>query len=185
LYRTLFAEPLPPLPLAEKLFPGEDEKEAEFVFIYDYACGALASLRARLSYMMDKNIPVPDSVACWAKSCKFIVDKFHFGSHKGMTKLPLTHHDETTVADTLPTTDLHDMMCSGVVCKKDCNPYIDFDRAKDGDRPPKRKISEFINSQIQEQSFKNWNKHKDSARKMHRSTFQMMMAFDLYYSTTR
>jgi hypothetical protein len=85
----LFAEPLPPLPLAEKLFPGEEDKEAEFVFIYDYACGALASLRARLSYMEDKNIELPNSVACWAKSCKFIVDKFHFASHKGTIHLTL------------------------------------------------------------------------------------------------
>jgi hypothetical protein len=172
------------MPLAEQLYTGNEQKEAEFTFIYDYACGALQSLRARIKFMEEENIELPNAVACWANSCKFLVDKFHFSTHKGaihLTRCTITR----MLRHALPNLRTNRMMSSGALCKKNCNPYIDYERAQKGAKAPKRKMSDFVNSQKQEQSFKDWNKHKDSARKMRRSSFLFMGQMNLYYSTTR
>lgn len=76
------AEPFPDIPIAEKFGEGPD-KPADFVFLYDFACGALASLRARMKYMKDNNLTLPEAVTSWALHSKFLVDKFHFKTHVG------------------------------------------------------------------------------------------------------
>jgi hypothetical protein len=76
-------------PLAEVFKDGDKAEPAQFLFVYDFACGALASIRARLrAISRETNGKLPDSVACWALHSKWVVDKFHFKNHVGVF-LPL------------------------------------------------------------------------------------------------
>jgi hypothetical protein len=99
-WRYACAGIVPPLPIAEEfvLHPddGNDdvnnnrsEAPADFVFMYDYACGALLSVRARMRRMKQDGHTVPESVWSWARSCKFRVDKFNMKNHVGA--MPLFH----------------------------------------------------------------------------------------------
>lgn len=64
----------------------EQPQQARFGIVYDYACGMLRSLQARLRRNVER---LPDQVLEWATCCKVIVDPFHFGpkapsgGHKG------------------------------------------------------------------------------------------------------
>jgi hypothetical protein len=78
------AEPFPGLPTAERLPGCGEPKQAEFLFVYDFACGALASLKARLRRLVTQGKDIPRSVLSWAGNCKLVVDKFHFGGHVGV-----------------------------------------------------------------------------------------------------
>ena len=49
--------------------------------MYDFACGALTSLRARMRHIDEHNIDIPPSVKSWALNSKFLVDKFQFCTH--------------------------------------------------------------------------------------------------------
>jgi hypothetical protein len=72
-------------PLAEVFKEQDTAVPAQFVFVYDFACGALASIRARLrAISQDPEAKIPEAVACWALHSKWVVDKFHFKSHVGM-----------------------------------------------------------------------------------------------------
>lgn len=46
-----------------------------------------------------------------------------------------------------------------------------------------RKLMDFVNSQKQEQSFREWNKLKFTSNKMKGETFRFMCQMDVYYST--
>jgi hypothetical protein len=71
-------------PLAEVFREGQEPEVAQFVFVYDFACGALASIRARLrAIFQEPTGEIPDVVASWALHSKWVVDKFHFKSHVG------------------------------------------------------------------------------------------------------
>ena len=71
--------------MAETYGSYEKDKEADFVFVYDTACAALASLRARLQQIFDDpNLSVPSNVGVWALNSKWLVDKFHFKNHVGV-----------------------------------------------------------------------------------------------------
>jgi hypothetical protein len=88
-----YAETFPGLPPAEDFIEGVLVNEhAEFVFVYDFACGAFASLKARLRRLKELKKEVPIAVTSWLSSCKWLVDKFHFKTHVGavldITKLP-------------------------------------------------------------------------------------------------
>ena len=48
---------------------------------------------------------------------------------------------------------------------------------------PKRKLMDYVNTQIQEQSFKEWNKLKYTCHSMSREKFNFMCQMDVYYST--
>jgi hypothetical protein len=97
-YPPLDAEEFKGWPLAEVLKEGDEPKPAQFVFVYDFACGALASLIARSKAVYeDPEAELPPAVACWALESKWIVDKFHFKTHVGMCLLyntrPVHPHD--------------------------------------------------------------------------------------------
>ena len=83
---SVYTDRFPGLPQAEPL-PGLNTgtETADFVFVYDFACGALASLKARLRRMEELDKEVPNSVKSWAQKCKWLVDKFHYKSHVGMS----------------------------------------------------------------------------------------------------
>jgi hypothetical protein len=88
-----YAEEFPGLPPAEDFIEGVTARNhAEFVFVYDFACGAFASLKARLRRLTEMKKEVPVAARSWLSSCKWLVDKFHFKSHVGaaseITKFP-------------------------------------------------------------------------------------------------
>lgn len=51
-----------------------------FVFYYDHACGARASHKARLR---DAAGALPPSIAMWVRVVRWLVDRFHYKTHKG------------------------------------------------------------------------------------------------------
>lgn len=75
---------LPEMPLSEVLEGGPEPGPAQFVFMYDYACGVLASLRTRARHLSSLDRSIPTAVKSWAICGKWIVDKFHFKTHVGM-----------------------------------------------------------------------------------------------------
>lgn len=85
------AEMFPGLPPPED-FLGETDtsKPADIVFVYDFACGAYSSIKARMRQMKEKKEEVPEEVKCWTKSSKWLVDKFHFQSHVGTVPIWVT-----------------------------------------------------------------------------------------------
>ena len=72
------------MPKADPL-PGMDNhgEDADFIFFYDFACGALASLKARHRRLQEQRRPVPAEVKSWAGKSEWLVDRFHFKSHVG------------------------------------------------------------------------------------------------------
>ena len=46
-----------------------------------------------------------------------------------------------------------------------------------------RRLMDYVNSQKQEQSFKEWNKLKFTSKRMNRDMFRFMCRMDVYYST--
>lgn len=73
----------PPLPPAENFDGVHCHGEANFLFVYDYACGAFASVRARIRQLVSRNMDIPDAVQSWATCSKWLVDKFHMRGHIG------------------------------------------------------------------------------------------------------
>jgi hypothetical protein len=170
------AESFPDIPIAEKYQEGPDE-QAEFVFIYDFACGALSSLRARMKYMNDNNIAIPDSVKSWAMHSKFLVDKFHFKTHVGMPR----YNCPDRLSKFRPY--IYPDPRAGKVCHKSCHPWKVTESVGDKNKAAPRKLMDYVNSQKQEQSFKEWNKLKYTSKSMRGATFKFMCQMDVFYST--
>jgi hypothetical protein len=83
---------VPELPL-EHEFPmrpsgseGTPVGPARLVVLYDFACGAVASIDARMRDMKKKGEEVPAAVWSWASSVRWLIDKFHMKTHKGMNR---------------------------------------------------------------------------------------------------
>ena len=84
---VLFPGTVPLLPTADVLAMHPDsetadgvhalQRPADFVLMYDYACGALQTVRARMRRMKKDGHEVPESFWSWTRSCKLLVDKFH------------------------------------------------------------------------------------------------------------
>lgn len=91
-YWIIFTVARPPMPEAEIFGVDEQPRVAEYIILYDFACGALSSLRARMKYMAKHGIEVPQCVKAWAGSSKFIIDKFHFKTHKGVIPCVIIEH---------------------------------------------------------------------------------------------
>jgi hypothetical protein len=51
--------------------------------MYDFACGAVASIEARMRNMKDDGHSVPQTVWAWSAAVKWLVDKFHMKTHTG------------------------------------------------------------------------------------------------------
>ena len=58
---------------------GPSGEPARFLLVYDFACGLLQSLMARLRRLGERK--PPPSVAAWAYKVKAVLDDFHAGNH--------------------------------------------------------------------------------------------------------
>jgi hypothetical protein len=66
---------------------------------------------------------------------------------------------------------------AGKLCHSNCNPYKLI-----GEDGPTN-VGNFINWEVQEQSFKRWNNMKEQSINMSPATFDFLSYMDVYYST--
>ena len=66
---------------------------------------------------------------------------------------------------------------AGALCKTNCNPYGGI--GQEGTS----QIADYINWEVQEQSFKKWNHLKELTVTMSPATFSFVCQMDVYYST--
>lgn len=66
---------------------------------------------------------------------------------------------------------------AGKLCHSNCNPY-----KLEGEDGPTN-VGDFINWEVQEQSFKRWNHMKEQSMNMSPATFEFLSYMDVYYST--
>lgn len=72
---------------------------------------------------------------------------------------------------------------AGKICHKQCHPWKVTEAVDNKKDAVPRRLMDFVNSQKQEQSFKEWNKLKFTSQSMNRETFRFMCQMDVYYST--
>ena len=73
-------------------------------------------------------------------------------------------------------------MCTGKICHRNCNPYKITEAVSNMKKAKPRRLMDYVNSQKQEQSFKDWNKLKYTSQSMSREAFRFMCQMDVYHS---
>ena len=81
------------MPAAQFPLEGQEGAKAEFILVYDHACGVVESERARIALLQQQGLALPPDAAEWVPYTTSVIDKFHFGNH------------------------------TGALCKRLCNPY--------------------------------------------------------------